>query len=152
MRGFRLDSLNLYCQLGFGILRFSVLWLSLISANLDRQLPIKGLVVIILSHGLTFSFSVSRRQNAFMYFVWLSEQPATVFLIIKQPTACIYKACKIYVTIFLRLRPACQRLACTRFHARVGDWRFSFLRDSDRLVAQWRHRERAVCFCTRKVL
>jgi len=46
--------------------------------------------------------SVSREQNAFKRFVWLSEQPATVFLIIK-PTACIYKACKIYMTISLFL-------------------------------------------------
>ena len=39
----------------------------------------------------------------------------------------------------LTLRPACQRPACTRFHARAGDWRFCVLRDSDRLVAKWRH-------------
>jgi len=39
----------------------------------------------------------------------------------------------------LRLRPAWQRPACTRFHARAGNWRFCVLRGSDRLVAQWRH-------------
>ena len=38
----------------------------------------------------------------------------------------------------VRLRPEWQRPACTRFHARAGDWRFCVLRDSDRLVAQWR--------------
>jgi hypothetical protein len=41
-------------------------------------------------------------------------------------------------TSVLRLRPACQRPACTRFHARADDWRFCVLRDSDRLVAKWR--------------
>jgi len=40
-------------------------------------------MVIILSQGLTFSISISRRQNAFTCFLWLSEQPATVFLMIK---------------------------------------------------------------------
>ena len=39
----------------------------------------------------------------------------------------------------LRLRPACQRPACTRFHSRARDRRFCVLRDSDRLVAKWRH-------------
>jgi len=41
----------------------------------------------------------------------------------------------------LRLRPACQRPACTRFRARAGDWRFCVLRDSDLLVAKWRQWE-----------
>jgi hypothetical protein len=50
-----------------------------------------------------------------------------------------------------RLRPACQRPACTRFHARADDWRFCVLRDSDRPVAQWRQWERAACFCWRIV-
>ena len=36
---------------------------------------------------------------------------------------------------FLRLRPAWQRPACTRFHACEGDWHFCVLRDSDQLVA-----------------
>ena len=39
----------------------------------------------------------------------------------------------------LRLRTACQRPACTRFHVRAGDWRFCVLHNSDRLVAKWRH-------------
>jgi len=51
----------------------------------------------------------------------------------------------------VRLRPEWQRPACTRFHARAGDWRFCILRDSVRLVAQWRHWERAICFCWRIV-
>ena len=51
----------------------------------------------------------------------------------------------------LRLRPACQRPACTRFRARAGDWRFCVLRDSDRLVAKWRQWVRAVCFWWRIV-
>jgi hypothetical protein len=38
-----------------------------------------------------------------------------------------------------RLRPAWQRPAFTRVHARAGDWRFCVLRDSDRLLTQWRH-------------
>ena len=46
---------------------------------------------------------------------------------------------------------ASQRPACTRFHARSGDWRFCVLCDSDRLVAQWCHWERAVCLC-RKIV
>ena len=56
--------------------------------------------------------SISREQNAFKRFVWLSEQPATVFLIIK-PTACIYKAHKIYMTISLFLPFDCQRQEIT---------------------------------------
>ena len=36
----------------------------------------------------------------------------------------------------VRLRPACQRPASTRFRARAGDWRFCVLRDSDLLVAK----------------
>lgn len=31
-----------------------------------------------------------------------------------------------------------------RFRARAGDWRVCVLRDSDRILAQWRHRERTV--------
>jgi hypothetical protein len=48
----------------------------------------------------------------------------------------------------LRITPraACQRPACTRFHARAGDWRFCVLRYSDRLETQWRHWERALYF------
>jgi len=55
--------------------------------------------------------SISREQNAFKRFVWLSEQPATVFLI--KPTACIYKACKIYMTVSLFLPFDCQHQGIT---------------------------------------
>jgi hypothetical protein len=52
---------------------------------------------------------------------------------------------------YIRLRPACQRPACTRFHALAGDWRFYVVRDSDRLATKWRHCGGAVCFCWRIV-
>ena len=63
-------------------------------------------------------------------------------------------ACPICCTLkcwCIRLRPAWQRPACTRFHACAGDWSFCVLRDSDRLVTLWRHWERAICFCWRIV-
>jgi len=45
-----------------------------------------------------------------------------------------YKGRGGIAALILRLRPAWQRPACTRFHVRAGDWRFCVLRESYQLV------------------
>ena len=60
------------------------------------------------------------------------------------PSVIHHQICQVYgdnamSDSLVRLRPACQRPACTRFHAHAGDWRICVLRDSDGLVAKWRH-------------
>ena len=69
-------------------------------AKVDGLLTIYVSLVIISSQRLTFSISISFCAEC-TCFMWLSDQAATVFIVIKQPTVCIYKACKIYLTITL---------------------------------------------------
>jgi len=50
----------------------------------------------------------------------------------------------VLVLLAIRLRPAWQRPVCTNFmHVQVIG--FCVLRDSDRLVPQWRHWDCTVC-------